>query len=322
MQTEEQQKATEQQASQVAADVQPVEDPQQADEQGTPADEAEAFAGAFAKTRGDDVAVPERAEKAEPEQSAPTTTEPAGDAVEAARVALAGLSEDQLKDLLARVPEVERKLESQMQKVTGKLGEFNRTLQQLQASSRPADQVAARKLAGDMLARTKVLYPDLADAIANDLNDAFATPQSAPQQPPSGQPQPQQGPTQEQLQQMMREQTQQVSRQYELRLLETKHPDYAQVAATPEFKLWAATLPPEDRVQVFESQDANYVSRQIDAFKSFRDQQTERANADKQRSQRRLSQAAPPTAGFSGSSPSTQNEEDAFLAGFARARGV
>ena len=117
-----------------AQSVQPGVAPQQ-DDEGSKEDEAEAFADGFAKTRGD-AAAPEQAAQAA-ELSAPEDTPKAGndEAVEAARIALAGLTEDQLKSLLARVPDVERKLEShesQMQKVTGKLGEFNRTLQQLQ----------------------------------------------------------------------------------------------------------------------------------------------------------------------------------------------
>lgn len=313
---------------------------------GTETDEAAAFAEGFAGARADGNSVAARSEHAEEKPAESAKPAPAEDqkkhasgddlAVEAAKVALAGLTEDQLKDLLARVPEVERRLEAQMQKVTGKLGEFNRTLQslqQMQASGRPAEQAAARKIAGDMLKRTRQAYPDLADAIANDLNEIFAT--SASDGGQSGQDatkaqqqgaQNVQGPTPEQIAQFTQariaDAVGHVTRQQELKLLAMRHPDFQQVAASADFRLWAESLPAEDRAQVFTSEDALYVAEKLDAFKAFRSQQAAQADAKKASAQKRLAQAVAPTSGNPGHAAPIQTEEDAFLAGFAGARGA
>jgi hypothetical protein len=322
--------------------VQPTQVPH-GETQGTEAEEAAAFAEGFAGARADGHSVAARGEPAEekPAESAkpaPAEGQQAGDggndqAVEAAKVALAGLTEDQLKDLLARVPEVERRLEAQMQKVTGKLGEFNRTLQslqQMQTSGRPSEQATARKIAGDMLKRTRQTYPDLADAIANDLNEIFSMPEAGK---PSGQHDTQAqsapaaaGPTPEQIAQYTQariaDAVGHVTRQQELKLLSMRHPDFQQVAASADFKLWAESLPAEDRAQVFSSEDALYVAEKLDAFKAFREQAAAQANAKKTTAQKRLAQAVAPTSGNPGHTAPIQTEEDAFLAGFAGARGA
>ena len=298
-----------------AADVPQNDAPQEVDH-GTVEDEAAAFAEGFAQARTTDD------HPSSPEGGQTETHEAA---IDAAQAALAGLSSDQLKALLARVPDVERKLEAQMQKVTGKLGEFNRTLQQLQSSSRQPGG-AAYQIAADKLKRTREMYPDLADAIASDLAEVFngatiagATPEAAA----SGQPaQPvQSGPTPEQIARFVEAKTQEaqqaMARRYEERMLTQRHPDWVETARTPDFKLWAETLPAKERQMLLTSEDALFVAQKLDAYKAARAQQ----HNSRTNTRRRLEQAVVPTASSgAGASTLSQTEEDAFLAGFARAR--
>lgn len=302
-------------------DVQPEKEAPQNDDGG---DESAAFESAFASTRGDNTAAPHRDAAKKDKAAEQQADAPVTDAVEEAQNALAGLSDTQMKDLLSRVPEIERNVQSQLQKITGKMGEFNRTIQelrQMQASGRPADQSAARQIASDMLTRTRSVFPEMADAIAEDLNKIFAAPV---QQKDDATKQPQ-GLTQEQVAQFTQarisEATGQMQRQYELKLLTLQHPDWQKVASTPDFRLWADTLPAEDKDKLFGSEDAVYVSEKLGAYKAFRKQQTDKSATRTEQSRRRLEQAVTPTSGATQSRAPAQTEEDAFLAGFARTRG-
>lgn len=305
-----------------AEDVQQNDAPQ-AEDHGTAEDEAQAFAQGFAQTRGNDDA-PAQPEHS-PEQGGREDVSSEQDAaVEAAQTAIAGLSSDQLKELLARVPDIERKLEAQMQKVTGKLGEFNRTLQQLQTSGRSADSATARKIVVDRLKRTREMYPDLADAIASDLSEVFNTAPEATSGQAEAPQAPASGPTPQDIARFVEAKAQEAQRNavrhYEERMLTQRHPDWVETARTAEFKLWAETLPPDDRQKLVTSEDAIYVAGKLDAYKAFREQQANRTGARRDGAQRRLAQAVTPTSGGTGQSTPAQSEEDAFLAGFARAR--
>lgn len=287
-----------------------VEQQQEQPEQIAPEASEQDFLGGFASARGDESPEPVRTTEtpdleqkvsdADPGQGSPPTEE-------AAKV-LAGLTEDQIQSILAKVPELDRKLESSIQKITGKMGEYNRTLQslqQMQQTAAPATQVAARKIAADMLKRTKEEFPELAAQLAEDLSEIFS---AAPtQQQPQFDPR--------MIDQAMDQRLKQMSRQYELKLLSLQHPDWNEVRSSPEFNLWLETKPAEYKAQLMNSEDALYVSGELSKYKVEREASTSRKKTN------RLAAAVAPTGTTARSAPA-QTEEDSFLAGFKQARGA
>lgn len=266
------------------------------------------FMSGFASARGDESPEPVQAL----DDKAPAELPEAGGATvpdvspEAAKV-LAGLTEDQLQSILAKVPELDRKLESSIQKITGKLGEYNRTLQslqQMQQTKAPAQQAAARKIASDMLKRTKMEFPELAEQLAEDLTEIFST---APAAQPAFDPRA--------FDQVMNQRMAQMGKQYEYKLLAMRHPDWQQLTRAPEFNLWLETKPAEYKAQLMNSDDSVFVSTELDKFKAEREASTARKKTN------RLAAAVAPT-GTSGRSAPAQTEEDSFLAGFKQARGA
>lgn len=324
--SEQQAEHSEKEVEQTAV-VESVQPDNQAPQQDDGGDESAAFEAAFASTRGEQpAAAPKRDAVETVDDDKAQKAAPVDEAVANAHEALSGLNDEQMKDLLSRVPQIERNVNAQLQKITGKMGEFNRTIQevrQLHASGRPAEQTAALKIASDMLKRTRGVFPELADAIAEDLNGIFAAPVQKQESSPA---QPNQGPTPEQMAQFIdariSEATGPMQRSYETKLLTLRHPDWQSVAKTPDFQLWADTLPAEDKAQLFDSEDAMYIAEKLDAYKAFRKQrETQGIPPSREASRRRLEQAVTPTSGATQSRAPVQTEEDAFLTGFAQARG-
>lgn len=323
--SEQQAEHPEKEVEQTAA-AESVQPDNQAPQQDDGGDESAAFEAAFASTRGEQpAAAPKRDAVETGDDDKAQKAAPVDEAVANAHEALSGLNDEQMKDLLSRVPQIERNVNAQLQKITGKMGEFNRTIQevrQLHASGRPVEQTAALKIASDMLKRTRGVFPELAEAIAEDLNGIFAAPSQKQGTSPA---QPNQGLTQEQMAKLIEsrisEATVPMQRSYEAKLLTLRHPDWQDVAKTPDFRLWADTLPTEDKSQLFDSEDALYIAEKLDAYKAFRKQQTAQTTTNKENSRRRLEQAVTPTSGATQSRAPVQTEEDAFLTGFAQARG-
>ena len=216
---------------------------------------------------------------------------------------IAGLKESELKALLAKAAKYDE-LEG---RVFGKFGEVQRTIMQMQQQGAAGQPIT---LTADKLKRLHEFDPEFAQAIAEDLSEILRSPVG------SGQPaiDPQQ--YQQAVDERVSQATSQLTQQFEAKLLTMKHPDWQQMAASPDFQMWKSTLDEQTQAELSNSWDASYLASKLDEFKAWHG----RANS-KQTKQRRLEQAVTPE-GVGGMSQGGMTEDDAFLAGFNAMRGT
>jgi len=211
------------------------------------------------------------------------------------------LSEQQIK-LLAAIPELERRLTQQVDKVAGNYGEMKRLLDSMNkaaATPKGAAEFEASEDGDDL----DELYPELAQGVSAKIAKAMAKAQT--------------GMTPEQFEaayQQRREQEKAETLQEQLTALRKVHPDHLEIQQTPEWGPWLQTLTDTQREGVMHSYDPYYVSNMISRFKTYRDQKAAAASKDKQRVER----AVTPN-GVRPTSPSTINEDEAMRQAFAKA---
>lgn len=253
-----------------------------------------AFTAGFAEARGDEPPAEVVTEEVQEQQEEPPVVE------EQVQNLIAGLTEAQIKDLFIKAGEVDG-LKDRIEKLYGKHGEVNRTLQQLQSR----EQGEAVEITAEDVADIAAEYPELADLqlkalqkIAGKLRTGGAT-----QQP--------QVDIEALRNEIRSEVVSESDRKLEERLIRLKHRDFTETVQSQDFTLWMQNnLKPEEQQQLVSSTDADYIIDQLDAFKSWRDQS---AKQNKQK-QNRLEAAITPKGNTNG--PSTINDDDAFASGF------
>ncbi|MFA5322907.1 MAG: hypothetical protein WC373_09565 [Smithella sp.] len=80
----------------------------------------------------------------------------------------------------------------------------------------------------------------------------------------------------------------------EKRLLKRDHPDWEQVAYSPEFIAWTGKLPPTEQETLRTSWDADFVSNKITEFKASKQSTVERQTKDNKTKKERLDSAVVP----------------------------
>lgn len=260
------------------------------------------FEAGFAEARGDEP----------PTESEPEQVEEVGEEVseeaepvqeEQPQAVLAGLTEEQVKDLLLKAGRFDE-LNGQVRKVFGRLGEFNQALQTLQQPR----QVSLDK---EKLKRLSEKFPELAEDLASDLSEALAGVTSQQAQPAFDPAM---------LDRFVSErlaiQEDAINKKLEVKWLTRQHKDWKELASSQEFELWKQNvLPEQERVFLDDTWDAEFISEKLSEFKNWRDQ----ANQTKEKKQKRLEAAVAPRGG---SSPgqTTQSEDEAFTSGFKAVR--
>lgn len=259
-------------------------------------DDDAAFAAGFAEARGDEppaeAVQPEPEPVAEAEEEAPEP-EPEEETVQET---FAGLTQQQLMEGLARAV----KAEEEDRRIYGKIGELQRHINSLQQanSGQPVE------LSKDDFAELAEDFPDLAEKIAKGLSGKLRA-VAAPQ-----------GPAVDlsEIEARLTETEERLSRKYEAKLLAMQHPDWREVADSPEFAVWKGTLPQDVQAELETSWDAAYLSSAIGTFKNWRDQ----SKQTQQQRSARLEAAVTPQ-GLPVKGPAI-SEDDAFAAGFAAVR--
>jgi hypothetical protein len=266
----------------------------------TEQEDVAAFEAGFSEARGDESPISETTEEVsttEPEPAA--EPEPTPEPEPEPEIVLAGMTEEQLKSVLAKAGEVDD-LKSQVRNLFGRLGEVNGRLQQ---QAQVANQT--RRIGADQLQRLRASYPDLADDLAEDLsNIALGGGQTVQEFDSSA------------LKQEFSQELERIKQANEAKLLSIKHRDWVDVRASDDFKLWEQTLPTEVYHELNNSWDAVYLADKFDEFKEWRAKAIESKNQKRDR----LSAAITPTRG-NARSTHTVADDDAFLAGFKAVRG-
>lgn len=203
----------------------------------------------FASSFGEEVRADEAPADNEPEQEQQDEQSEDGEAEEEA-----GLTAEELTAMLAKIPkidEVEQATAAEIRKLHGKLGEFNRHLQELKTA-----RTGAGKLDASKLKRLNEDYPELAQILADDLNEAgFDT---TSQQPAID------------YSQQMAQVKDEMYKDMQKNLLLIQHQDVFDVVATDEYRVWKQTQPAEVQQQLDTSFDAMFLGKQITAFKEWR----------------------------------------------------
>lgn len=259
-------------------------------------DEA-AFAAGFAEARGDE---PPAETVVAAEEPAAEDTPPAAEEPQPQNL-IAGLTEEQVKDLLIKAGEVDS-LRSQVDKLFGKHGEVNRTLQQLQARAEAGGPV---EITEEDMAELAEDYPELAEkqlkvwqrVLAKHPGTASAAPQVDVEALSTG----------------IRDE---LRTEFEERLIKHAHRDFVDVVQSQDFNLWMTSqLNEADRNTLVASKDADLIIDRLDQFKSWQEAAAKQAK----QKQKRLEGAVTPR-GDSSPLPTTQSEEEAFAAGFNSVR--
>lgn len=194
---------------------------------------------------------------------------------------IAGLSEEEVKTLLSRVPE----LENQLRRIHGKLGEYGGVIQELRkAPAKPS-------LTPEKIQEIEAAHPDIAAYVNARM-------------PTSEQPAPEQTP-----QHTTTVPPSQPDMQAEL--MDHFHEGWREKITSPDFQLWIAAQP-EDVRNTFntteKAKELNAVITKFDAWNAAK--QTAQA-----KSSARLQNALTPT-GTAGKPKTAPSEEEAFNAGF------
>jgi hypothetical protein len=222
-----------------------------------------------------------------------------------------GLPVFQIKELLAKAAEMDNlkaELASTRDRLFGHLGEVKRSLQEVKQQAPKGVALSAatfKRLSGE--------YPELAELLAQDLSEVPISNGGTPSAFDPSQLDPI-------FDQRLQQYQETVQRQQETRLLDMFHPNWRDVAASADFKLWKQSLEPEIQNELDNSWDAAFLSQGFTAYDQWRNQQAERTRTASESRKQRLTQAMTPT-GVPGNA-STADDLDAFLAGFNGVRGV
>jgi len=298
-------------------------------EQQTPeqeAAEAAAFEAGFHEERGEKV--PASAVVTDPVETPPTRVEeppvaddksnpaadpaPTADPAPEQKPVIAGLTEEQVAQVLARVSSQQ----STLDKLGGRLGQL---MQQVEALKSQPKTPGERRQFDLKLEKLGEAFPELAEMLREDLKDIGGGEAPAGEQ--------QNVFTADDVNRIVTEKLtsfqQQQERGLEVRMLSTAHPDWEQTIRTPQFALWRDNVIPDGK-ELMESENAAFISLRLTQFKDWAKQTTVAPTAPvpaptpapKQRViNPRLANAVLPK-GNHEQAPAEQTEEDAFLAGF------
>lgn len=229
---------------------------------------------------------------------------------------IAGLTEDQLKALLAKAGEVDalkEQLDKTHNKAFGHIGEMQKVLNDLKKASSSGQ---GGKLTTEKLKRLSAEFPEMAAMLVEDLNEAMGS---------QGNPAP--ALDQDQIQQLVSDGISKATQVYEKKLLGIRHPDFVEAFNATDFKLWKTTLRPEAVEVLNTSWDSAVLGDALDAFKSWRKAGEEAAlkkaatdTTTKQRNDKRLEAATTPQ-GVPATGAPALDDDAAFELGFKKARG-
>lgn len=277
-----------------------------ADETAAQAKENEAaFAAGFDAIRGGEEA--DSQEPASPaEAQAREAVAPGGTYEPAAEEALfAGFTEAQLKALLAKAAQVDD-LEKQIAKAHGKLGEFNRTLQEYQAREvKPPAASTDAVDEGQSESELESDYPEiarLADMRARRIVEEALKARPAETGAPAAE---------------VADEIARVRRETEEKFMSFLHRDWREVLVSADYKTWLATQEEAIQKRAAETPHAEELSAVMTTFKSWK----EGANGKQQISRERLEAGLTPR-GVAGTRPQVgATDQDEFRAGFKSVRG-
>ncbi len=269
------------------------------------------FEKGFNAERGE---VMESAPEPTPEPEPATEPTPEPEAKVEPTPALAGLTEEQITNALARVSQQQATID----KLGGRIGHLLQQVEQLKAVPRTTSEQRSFDL---KLTRLGEAFPELAELLREDLKgigDTPAAPAAADQTTF----------TTEDVDRIVTEKLTSFQRQQErameVKVLGSAHPDWEQVIKTPQFAIWRDNVI-KDGKELMESEDASFISRKLTEFKDWSKATivtapAPAAAAHGQSSRQRLANAVLPRTSAAQPASGPATEEDAFMAAFKAER--
>lgn len=230
-------------------------------------------------------------EESQPEPEAP---EPAADEVTEPEPEAKPSLEDELRQLRDQVTNLSA-LPDHIRRLDGRYGELHRAQQQLQQTK--------VQLSPDKFKKLSESFPELAEALASDLSEAFSPAQPTPAASPQIDP----NQFEQVVNQRVSQATEGLNRQVQVLNLSIQHKDWREVSASQGFQQWAAKQPAEVRNALANSWDVDFISQQLSAYKQASKPDPKASAKNK------VIQAAVTPAGNRSAMPATDSEADAFL---------
>lgn len=251
-----------------------------------------AFSAGFDSVRGSEGAQPPEQmdddQRDEPEAEA---QEP--ESVEEEALAGLGLTASEIKSLLQRAAKVDS-IEEALGKAHGKIGELNRTLQELKTSpQRPTPQAPAEEYDETALNEFESTFPEFAPAVEARARRI----------------------AQEVMQQSAQADPDAINKAVNLAVMDATHKGWRETVASPEFDLWVSAQPESVRQTYATTWDHNELGGIVAKFAESRRAVADRAT----RSKSRLEAALTPD-GRSSRVSHAASEIDAMQAGFDAVR--
>ena len=255
-----------------------------------------AFSAGFDSVRGSEGAQPPEQMDDDPRDE-PEAEAQEPESVEEEALAGLGLTASEIKSLLQRAAKVDS-IEEALGKAHGKIGELNRTLQELKTSpQRPTPQAPAEEYDDAALNEFESTFPEFAPAveararrIAQEVMQQSA--QSGQQADPEA-----------------------ISKAVNLAVMDATHKGWRETVASPEFDLWVSAQPESVRQTYATTWDHNELGGIVAKFAESRRAVADRAT----RSKSRLEAALTPD-GRSSRVSHAASEIDAMQAGFDAVR--
>lgn len=214
------------------------------------------------------------------------------------------LTEDQLR-LLTAIPELERRLTQQVDKVAGNYGEVKRLLGEMQKAA-ATPKGASEFSASEDMTQFEQEFSEIANPVKQMIEQRLASLN--------------QGISADQLEAYIASrETAQLETAHQT--LNEIHPDWNQIIQTKEWNEWVASLPRHRQVAIAKSTDPYYAAGEVSAFKDIRQAQIELAKKQAQqslKSKSRVENAVTPS-GSRQSTQSTISEDEAMRKAFAEA---
>lgn len=229
---------------------------------------------------------------------------------------IAGMTEEQLKAALGKGAA----WETEVRKVFSKVGEINRTVQELSKAIAAGSNKSTRKITAEQLKRVSEELPGLGEALAQDLAGIFgdtevATKQAEATAAAQGKPFDADAFFAEKIGPALETVKAQANESAQTELLEYMHPGYSATLKTPEFNTWLQSLPAARQKEVVESPRAVVAGKAIAEFKDWH----AKAQKAQERNKTRLEGAITPKGGGSPPGQPTQDDEADFASGFKKA---
>lgn len=214
-----------------------------------------------------------------------------------------GLSDDQVKVLQA-IPEMEKRLMQQVDRVSGNYGEIKRLLDGMQKAS-ATPQGAATFVESDDGDILNEFGEDFSKGVDQKINRALQKLQSISQ--PTIDP--------KQIEEVISAR-ENARIEADIKALDDAHPDRLNVIKTPEWAGWLNGLPEYERVGIMRSKDLHYVSGALSRFKDHMKQAAEQAAQKERKEKERLERAIPTRGTPSAASFQNKTDEEAAQAAF------